>query len=443
MQYDIRTTAIIIAAVFMAVPFALSESDADQAYDKDYGEFYSYTLQFVFDGAEAQTIDWDFGDGSEHSTEWNPRHTYAAKGTYYVTQTTSNPKGTTVEVYKVQIMGFPVITFESNGGSAVPQIEQTAYNVTASKPIDPIKADSTFDGWFTDQEFTNPMDWDAGVNRSMTLYAKWTPVQTPIQTFTVTFDSNGGSPVQQQTVQSGSVATVPVKPTKAGFAFSEWRLNGQPYDFGTSVTGNIVLVATWTENTQPVISHNISFDVDGGSIPMQSRMVSNGTSLTLPSYDGTRTGFTFGGWTYSNVTYQPGNTVVVTGDMTFKAIWTSNLPVPTDEDVTVSFDVAGGSSSVSSVTVKSGTSVTLPDYSGSREGHSFGGWAIGMLTYQPGSSVTVSGDITAKAIWIQDSEGQDKEKEDSFLTDPVVIVIVIALIIGIVVLVARACSRRF
>jgi len=448
MQYDIRTTAIIIAAIFMAVPFAISEANADEAYDKDYGEFYSYTLQFVFDGSDAQTIDWDFGDGSEHSTEWNPRHTYAAKGTYYVTQTTSNPKGSTVEVYKVQIMGFPVITFESNGGSAIAQIEQTAYNVPAAKPADPTKANNTFDGWFYEPEFTNPVDWDAGVNRSMTLYAKWTPVSAPVTTYTVTFDSNGGSSVPSQTVQSGSTATVPVKPTKAGFVFSEWKLNGQVYDFATPVTSNITLVASWIENVQPVITHHITFDIDGGSSSVAARTINNGSSLTLPSYDGTKQGFTFGGWTYSNLTYQPGNTVVVSSDMTFKALWISDTPAPVDQNVTITFNVDGGSISVSAQTVKSGTSVTLPSYNGVKEGHRFGGWAIGMLTYQPGSSVTLSGDVTAKAIWIQDSAEEPEQKDlgtflKDFVTEPFGIAVVIMLVLGVIVLAMAIHSRRF
>ena len=345
-------------------------------------------------------------------------------------------------------MGFPVITFESNGGSAVPQIEQTAYDVPAAKPADPTKANNTFDGWFYEPEFTNPVDWESGVNRSMTLYAKWTPVSAPVTTYTVTFDSNGGSSVPSQTVQSGSTATVPVKPTKAGFVFSEWKLNGQPYDFASSVTSNITLVASWTENVQPVITHHIIFDVDGGSSAVAARTVNNGSSFTLPSYDGSKQGFTFGGWTYSNLTYQPGNTVVVSSDMTFKALWISDTPTPVDQNVTITFNVDGGSISVSAQTVKTGTSVTLPSYNGVKEGHRFGGWAIGMLTYQPGSSVTLSGDVTAKAIWIQDSADEPEQQDfgtflKDFVTEPFGVAVLIMLVLGLIVLAMTIRSRRF
>ena len=442
MQSDRIITAIAIAAVFLAIPFAIGGVDAEQAYDKDYGEFYSYTLQFVFDGADAQTIQWDFGDGTS-STEWNPRHTYAQKGTYYVTQTTTNPKGSTVEIYKVQILGFPVISFDSNGGSPVASIEQTAYNITASKPSDPVKADCRFDGWFYDSELTNAVDWNAGITRSMTLYAKWTPVSAPIVTYTVTFDSNGGSAVEQQTVQSGSTASVPVKPVRAGFTFGDWMLDGHVYNFSTPVTKNITLVASWTKNSQPVITHNIVFDVDGGSSPVSPKSADNGSSFTLPSYDGTKDGYRFGGWTHGNVTYQPGNSIVVSGDMTFKALWISNTPIPSDQNVTVSFDADGGSATIDPMTVKSGSTVTLPKYDGTKDGFKFKGWGIGMLTYQPGDVITVSGDVTAKTIWEKgsDDSGFIGSLKDVF-NDPFSLVLVFILILAVIVL-AAMIRRRF
>ena len=119
------------AAMIAAIALVSSDIDGDPEYTRDYGDFYSYTLQFVFDGSDAQSIEWDFGDGSAKSNEWNPRHVYSAKGTYYVTQTTQNTNGETVEVYKVNVMGFPVVSFESNGGSSVPSIQMDAYSVPA------------------------------------------------------------------------------------------------------------------------------------------------------------------------------------------------------------------------------------------------------------------------------------------------------------------------
>lgn len=67
-------------------------------------------------------------------------------------------------------------------------------------------------------------------------------------TYTVTFDSDGGSEVPSQTVNSGSKATEPNDPTKEGFTFEGWvDGNGDPFDFDTLITSNITLYADWEQ----------------------------------------------------------------------------------------------------------------------------------------------------------------------------------------------------
>lgn len=68
--------------------------------------------------------------------------------------------------------------------------------------------------------------------------------------FTVTFESNGGTPVDALTVLNGKTATAPQAPTKSGFDFAGWysdSLLTSPYGFtGAVVTQNITLYAKWT-----------------------------------------------------------------------------------------------------------------------------------------------------------------------------------------------------
>ena len=446
MQFDNRILAIIAAAViaFTAISLVASDVDADPEITRDYGEFYSYTLQFVFDGAEAQTIDWDFGDGSEHSSEWNPRHTYTTTGTFFVTQTTTNTQGTTTEVYKVQIMGYPKLTFNSNGGSAVPEIQMDSYNATATKPADPTREGFTFDGWYCEQTFENAMDWTAGITRSMTLHAKWAPVQVPVVNYTVTFNSNGGSSVQSQTVESGSTATAPADPVKNGFSFKGWYLGGVLYDFATPVTSNITLTASWQENTAPIINRTVVFNVDGGSITVPNMTIESGTSITFPSYIGTKEGYAFNGWSFNNTTYQPGQAFSVTSDVTFKAVWRSTAPVVSE--ITVTFNVDGGSKSVAAVNIQSGSAFTFPAYDGVKENCTFGGWACGLQVYQPGQSVQLTGDVTVKAIWnAVGDEGNDDVKDvidqiTDFVQKNMVVCLIILILIVLMILYIR--SRR-
>ncbi len=72
------------------------------------------------------------------------------------------------------------------------------------------------------------------------------PTDPAPTTHTVTFNSNGGTPIDPQTVESGSTATAPTTPTQDGYTFSGWYLDGSPYDFNTPVTADITLTAQWT-----------------------------------------------------------------------------------------------------------------------------------------------------------------------------------------------------
>lgn len=76
--------------------------------------------------------------------------------------------------------------------------------------------------------------------------AVYIPGAAPAQTFTVTFDSDGGTDVPAQTVQAGGVATEPTAPTRGTDTFDGWFLNGTAYDFSTPVTADITLVAQWS-----------------------------------------------------------------------------------------------------------------------------------------------------------------------------------------------------
>lgn len=74
------------------------------------------------------------------------------------------------------------------------------------------------------------------------------PTQQSTKKYTVTFDSNGGTSVASQKVESGKKATKPADPTKEGYTFVEWTLDSKTYDFNAAVTKNITLVAVWKEN---------------------------------------------------------------------------------------------------------------------------------------------------------------------------------------------------
>ena len=72
----------------------------------------------------------------------------------------------------------------------------------------------------------------------------------------VRFESNGGSTVEKQKVQNGSVATEPDDPTKSGYTFYGWyadeNFTGKEFDFeNTAVSKTLTLYAKWVEYVSP------------------------------------------------------------------------------------------------------------------------------------------------------------------------------------------------
>ena len=123
------------------------------------------------------------------------------------------------------------VSFDANGGTGTGPSAQT---VTAGSAIaipnesGLAKSGYTFDGWNTNAAGTGT-NYSAGssytVNGNVTLYAKWT--QNPAGTFTVTFNSNGGTGTtpSAQTITKSSAITIPNGNglSKSGCTFGGWN----------------------------------------------------------------------------------------------------------------------------------------------------------------------------------------------------------------------------
>ena len=119
------------------------------------------------------------------------------------------------------------VTFNSNGGSAVKA--QTVKNgAKASKSADPAKSGYTFKGWYSDKSLTKAYDFNSAVESDLTLHAKW-GASAPAASYTVVFDSNGGSAVEAQTVEAGCAAVEPPAPTRPNCVFNGWRRHAAGY----------------------------------------------------------------------------------------------------------------------------------------------------------------------------------------------------------------------
>lgn len=167
----------------------------------------------------------------------------------------------------------------------------------------------TFGGW-------NKADgtaWDYAsdkVTDNITLYAKWAA-----NTYTITFDTAGGSEIAPITQDYGTVITAPEAPTREGYTFIGWDKEIPT----TMPAENMTVTAQWKINR-----YTITFDTAGGS-EITPITQDYGTAITAPEAP-TREGYTFMGWDREIPTTMPAENI------TLKAKW-KDIEKPTGEIV--------------------------------------------------------------------------------------------------------------
>ncbi len=66
--------------------------------------------------------------------------------------------------------------------------------------------------------------------------------------FKLTFDTDGGSYIEAQTIEGGAKANRPTDPTKDGYKFIGWYYNDNLYTFDIPLTSDVTLIAKWQQN---------------------------------------------------------------------------------------------------------------------------------------------------------------------------------------------------
>ena len=201
-----------------------------------------------------------------------------------------------------------IVTYKDGDSEYAKQVLPSG--TLATRPDTPATTPGcTFGGW-------NKADgtaWDYAsdkVTDNITLYAKWAA-----NTYTITFDTAGGSEIAPITQDYGTVITAPEAPTREGYTFIGWDKEIPT----TMPTENMTVTAQWKINR-----YTITFDTAGGSevAPITQDYE---TAITAPA-DPTREGYTFMGWDREIPKTMPAE------DITLKARW-KDIEKPTGEIV--------------------------------------------------------------------------------------------------------------
>lgn len=146
-----------------------------------------------------------------------------------------------------------IVTFDIGVGESydVMVIE----NNPVIKPETPTKAGYKFVGWYYKNREYN---FTTYVTKSIRINAVWEKIEeTPddeekpvinSNKIKVTFDVVGGSLIPDQEIVKGGTANIPINPTREGYTFVEWQVNGKTFDFGTLLNEDTTIVAVWKEN---------------------------------------------------------------------------------------------------------------------------------------------------------------------------------------------------
>ena len=277
----------------------------------------------------------------------------------------------------------------------------TQYNDTElpkSFTSTPVKPGWTFTGWTGTGAAGNAVTIPTGTLGNQTYQANWTA-----NAYTITFNPNSGvSPVIPAIWAGYDMTDLPlnginVAPTRTGYTFNGWTGHGQtnqtaPFNITSSTTGvpgNLTYTAQWSLDT-----YNLTYNLNGGSATNPATYNVNSTAITLNNP--TRTGYTFTGWTGTDIVGASMSVTIPTGSIghrSYTATWSTDA-------YTITYTLNGGSASNPAA-----YDVTTPTFSlnnPTRSGYTFAGWTgtgLGAQTMSVSIPIGSTGNRTYTANW--------------------------------------------
>ena len=316
----------------------------------------SYELSYNYTGAVAafEAINPEIADISAEGIV-----TAKAVGEARIKITVSDATEKYEEVVKVSVVesDFEIKAYELNGGAFVDEAP-SAYNslVELALPT-PVKTGYEFAGWSDGVQVLTKIAVGTTGDFEV-LNALWS-----VLTYGITYDYAGGVEVEGAPVTFTVEEEVALPtPTKAGYDFAGWTLDGAVVEnIAKGTVGDVELVATWTP-----VKYAITYDYAGGEEVVDavaSYTIEEEVALPTP----TKAGYDFAGWTLDGVVVEN----IAKGSMGDKALVATWKAV----EYTITYDYAGGeelANAVKSYTIEEEVVFGAPK----RANYYFLGWTI-------------------------------------------------------------------
>ena len=402
----IFSTILSLAIMFaLVMPVAILFAGCNQQNTKG-------RLIYLLEGLEAKSVEYDNGTTlSQEQVYDNWKETrpgYVFDGWYFDSARTRKVEGNVtingdVRLYATSSLGRFTLSFDTNGGTEIAPISKN-YGSEIEAVDNPTRTGYDFVRWNPSIPATMPdhnitvvaewqvhshsltfiwgdgdderavinlnygeavvaptptktgytlVDWGEEVPETMPdedifYYANW-----QINRHTITFDSNGGSPVDSITEDYGTAISAPESPTRDGYTFAGWFLSDSAYQyqFSTMPDQDLTLVAHWVDH-----GFTLTFVLNNGEANIVL-VQSAGTDFEAPVP--TRTGYDFEGWTPDLPTTFPAE------NMTLAANWKAH-------QYSIKRTYVDGSDEISTYTIEDVFTLAAS----TREGHTFDYWVV-------------------------------------------------------------------
>lgn len=148
------------------------------------------------------------------------------------------------------------VKFVSDHGSFTDQTIEHGETIKPGNLTIPEVEGYTFDGWYTDDNYSKKFDFTKPITGDTTVYAKWTA-----KDYEVSFVTEHGNAPTSQNVPYNETADDPGKLTEEGYTFIGWyadKDHNTKFDFTQPITGDTKVYAKWEKNAPNTYALNVS-----------------------------------------------------------------------------------------------------------------------------------------------------------------------------------------
>ncbi|MBQ5316411.1 MAG: InlB B-repeat-containing protein [Oscillospiraceae bacterium] len=242
------------------------------------------------------------------------------------------------------------------------------------------------------------------------------PSDSTAATYTITFETDGGTVIDPITAEAGTAITAPEAPTKDGFYFADWS---EPIP-ETMPEQDLIITAIWSDTPveeatadSTALTYTITFDTDGGTV-IDPITAEAGTAITAPEAP-TKDGFYFKSWSLPVPRFMPEKNTTIKAEWSETPVYDSIEEAFADTAHIKFVDDEGNEINSSSAGLPSGTDTLYGPYTMEETGES------SMCLYSAGDVINDIGDAFKELDLSKDQEAMlksigTKMVDESFAT---------------------------